>query len=444
MNSSADIKKSHLIRGIGVIGGALLVLNGMVGSGIFALPPIVAAKAGILSPWLFLATSVLFMTVVLVFAELSSYFRESGGPVLYATTAFGPLVGFSTGWIYYISRAVALAANSHVMAIYLGALWPWFGTSVGRLAVIVTIIGGLTVVNVLGVKSGLRALTYFSLLKVLPLIVMIILGLQYFSPELVVPSDLPSIDDLGGTVLLLLYAFIGFETVLITAGETEKPRSTIPRTMILTVIATGILYFFIMLVYNLVLPGVADPDATLVEVGRVLLGPVGVVAITLTAIFSIGGSLSSMMLAGPRLTFALAEHKLLPNWFKRVHERYSSPANSIMFLGGMALVIAMSGSFIQLAIATSLARLISFIVCIAALPVIRRRADKEAIAHAYRLSGGYTIPATAFILCLWVVAQSAIDSWLIVGGLLILGLIPYFLTQRRNRKLDATANSQAQ
>lgn len=435
MTVPTNIRKPHLIRGIGVIGGALLVLNGMIGSGIFALPSVVAAKAGILSPWLFLATGVLLMTVVLAFAELSSYFRDSGGPVLYATTAFGPLVGFSTGWMYYISRAVALAANSHVMATYVGALWPWFGTGVGRLAVIVTVICGLTVVNVRGVKNGIRALSYFTLLKVVPLVAMIILGLQYYSPELAMPSGLPSIDDLGGTVLLLLYAFIGFETVLITAGETEKPRATIPKTMILTVIATGIFYFLIMLVYNLVLPGVADPDATLVEVGRVLAGPIGVFAITLTAIFSIGGSLSSMMLAGPRLTFALAELELLPNWFKRVHERYSSPANSVMFLGGMALLIAMSGSFVQLAIATSLARLISFIVCIAALPVIRRQADEEAVAQAYRLSGGYTIPAIAFILCLWVVAQSTLDSWLIVSGLLILGLVPYFLTQRRNRKL---------
>ena len=143
------------------------------------------------------------------------------------------------------------------------------------------------------------------------------------------------------------------------------------------------------------------------------------------------------MLAGPRLTFALAEQKLLPGWFMTIHERYSSPANSVMFLGGMSLVIAMSGSFVQLAIATSLARLLAFVVCIAALPVIRQRASKEQLAHAYRLSGGYTIPALAFVLCVWLVAQSELESWLIVGGLLVVGLIPYFLTRRRNRTQDA-------
>ena len=435
MTVPTDVRKPHLIRGIGVLGGTLLVLNGMIGSGIFALPSVVAAKAGTLSPWLFLVTSVLFMTIVLAFAELSSYFRESGGPALYATTAFGPLVGFSTGWIYYISRAVPLAANAHVMAIYLGALWPWFDTGTGRVTAIATVIGGLTVANVLGVKNGIRTMTYLTVLKILPLLLMILFGLRYLSPEFAVPSGFSDIEDLGGTVLLLLYAFIGFETVLITAGETEKPRTTIPKTMILTVIGTGIFYFLIMLVYNSVLPGVADPYATLIEVGRVLAGSFGVFAITLTAIFSIGGSLTSMMLAAPRMTFALAEQRLLPSWFKQVHERYSSPANSVMFLGGLAMLIAMSGSFVQLAIASSLSRLLAFIVCIAALPVIRRRADKVAISHAFRISGGNVIPAIAFILCLWVVAQSPLDSWLIVSGLLVLGLVPYFLTQRRNRKL---------
>lgn len=407
----------------------------MVGSGIFALPPVIAANAGNLSPWLFVATSVLFMTVVLTFAELASFFRESGGPVLYATAAFGPLVGFSTGWMYYISRAVALAANARVMQIYLGALWPWFNSDLGQLVVVITIIGGLTLINVYGVRNGIRTLGYFTVLKVVPLLVMILLGLQYFSAETLLPTASDSVNDPGGTVLLLLYAFIGFETVLITAGETEKPRSTLPKMLILMVIATGVFYCLIMAVYNSVLPGSTDPDATLIDVGRELAGPVGVFAITLTAIFSIGGSLSSMMLAGPRLTFALAENRLLPDWFGRIHARFSTPANSVMFLGGLAFLIAVSGSFVKLAIATSLARLIAFIVCIAALPVIRNRADADAVARSFRIWGGYTIPASAFVLCVWVVSKSPPDSWLIVGGLLVLGLIPFFLTQRRNQRL---------
>jgi amino acid transporter len=430
-------QKKKLVRGIGIFGSAFLVLNGMIGAGIFALPSVVAARAGVLSPWLFLAVGVLIITVVLTFAELSSYFRISGGPVVYATRAFGPLTGFSTGWIYYVSRVAALAANSNAIAIYLGALWPWFGIDPGRAVVIVGVCGGLTLVNVLGVKDGVRTLAFFTFFKLIPLLIMILLGLQYVSPEVLFPENMPTIDDLGGTTLLLIYAFVGFETVLITAGETAKPRITIPKVLILTVIATGVLYFLIVLVYVSVLPGEVAECATLVDVGRRLAGPVGAVAITLAAIFSIGGNLSSIMLAVPRLTFALAEHRLLPPWFGHVHEKYSSPANSIIFLGGLAMVLALTGSFVRLAIAASLTRLITYLVCIAALPVIKGQADTATIARAFRIKGGYTIPFIAFCLCLWVTSHSTLDSWKLVGVLLAAGLVLFWLEQMRIKKQQA-------
>ncbi|MCH8099993.1 MAG: amino acid permease, partial [Proteobacteria bacterium] len=162
MNQPAAGQKGQLIRGIGLIGGALIVLNGMIGAGIFALPAAVAASAGVLSPWLFLGAGVLFTSVVLTFAELSSYFRISGGPALYATKAFGPLTGFSTGWIYFVSRAGSIAANSHVMAIFLGAVWPWFDTGTGHVVVVVVVIVALTLANVVGVKGGVRVLAFFT------------------------------------------------------------------------------------------------------------------------------------------------------------------------------------------------------------------------------------------------------------------------------------------
>jgi len=126
----------------------------------------------------------------------------------------------------------------------------------------------------------------------------------------------------------------------------------------------------------------------------------------------------------------------LPKWFSQVHNRFSSPANSVMFLGGLAMLLALSGSFVRLAIATSLTRLITYLICIAALPVIKRQADDDAVSRSFRIPGGYTIPVVAFILCLWVVSQSPIDSWAMVGGLFVVGLIPFFLTRLRIKKFD--------
>ena len=118
----ANGQSSGLRRDIGFFGAAFLVLNAMIGAGIFALPGKVAVNAGLLSPWLFLVVGVLFLSIVLTFAELASYYDKTGGPVIYATDAFGSLAGFSTGWVIYLARMTAFAANATVMATYLASL----------------------------------------------------------------------------------------------------------------------------------------------------------------------------------------------------------------------------------------------------------------------------------------------------------------------------------
>lgn len=372
--SNAD-HKPHLVRGIGVAGLSVLVLNSMIGAGIFALPAAVSAKAGVLSPWLFLVVGVLIITVVLTFAELASYFKSSGGPVLYTTTAFGPLAGFTTGWVLFVSRVAAFAANSTVMPIYLGEIWPWFGEGIGRALLIVVVCVSLTYANLIGVKNGVRTMAVITLFKLIPIFLLIVLGLQHVSGDVLFPATMPTIDDLGGTTLLLIYAFVGFESVTIVSGESRNPKRAVPRALVMTVIATGILYFLIVLAYVSVLPDAGASGATLTDLGRQLMGPAaGTVIVTLGAFFSIGGNLSSIMLAVPRLPFALAKKRLLPKWFGEIHPKYSTPANSIMFLGALGLALALTGSFEYLAAASSLMRLIGYVLCIASLPAVRNQA----------------------------------------------------------------------
>jgi amino acid transporter len=423
---SVTNQKAQLIRGIGAIGGSFLVLNGMIGAGIFALPSAVAARAGILSPWLFVAAGLLIILIVLAFAELGSYFKDSGGPALYSTTAFGPVVGFGTSWIYYVSRIASTAANSHAIALYLGSVgtaWAWFDTPTGHAVVVTVVIGGLTLINVLGVKDSIRTLALFTFFKVVPLVMLIVLGLQFVSPDVLFPDTLPTIDDPGGTMLLLFYAFIGFEAIVMTAGETKNPRRTIPMAMLKTVLIITVLYFLIMLVYVVALPDELDSGGTLADVASKIFGPVGAVVIALTAVFSIGGNLAGSVLSASRLTLSMSEQQLLPGWFGRIHPRYASPANSVLFFGGIALAVALSGTFVKLAIASTLTRMIVYSVSIAALPIIKKRADPEVVANAFRLPGGYTIPVIALGLCIWIASHSKLESWLFTGGLLLVGLV---------------------
>ena len=430
MTESGAVSSKHLVRGLGSMGLAILVINSMIGAGIFALPAAVSARAGVLSPWLFLAVGLLIITVVLTFAELSSYFSTSGGPVLFTTTAFGPLAGFTTGWVLFVSRMAAFAANTTVMAVYLGAIWPWFSEGIGRTSLIVVVSCVLTYANLVGVKEGIRTMAVITVFKLTPILLLIVLGLQHVSGDILFPATMPTIDDLGGTTLLLVYAFVGFESVTIVSGESRNPKRSMPRMLVMTVIATGTLYFLIVLAYISVLPDAGSSGATLIDVGRELMGPAGAIMITLAAFFSIGGNLSSIMLAVPRLTFALAQDGLLPKWFGRVHPKYSTPGNSIIFLGGLGLIFALSGSFAYLAAASSLMRLIAYVLCISALPAIRQKATDEEKADAYRLKGGYAIPVFALLLCLWMGAQSSLLSWQVTGGLVGAGLLLYAVSAR--------------
>ena len=427
-------QKAQLIRGIGTIGGSFLVLNGMIGAGIFALPSAVAARAGVLSPWLFVAAGLLVILIVLAFAELAIYFKDSGGPALYSTTAFGPVVGFGTSWIYYVSRISSTAANSHAIALYLGSIWAWFDTSAGHATVVSVVIGGLTLINVLGVKDSIRTLALFTFFKVIPLLIIIVLVMQFVSPDVLFPETFPTIEDKGGTMLLLFYAFIGFEAVVMTAGETKNPRRTIPLAMVKTVLAVTALYLLIVLVYVVVLPDELDSGATLADVASRMVGPVGAVVIALTAVFSIGGNLAGSVLSASRLTLSMAEQNLLPQWFGRINSKYASPANSVLFFGGIALAVALSGTFVKLAIASTLTRMIVYSVSIAALPIIKRNADPEVAANAFKLPGGYTIPVIAIGLCMWIASFSKQESWEFTGWLLLVGLALYGLEKLVLRK----------
>jgi amino acid transporter len=436
-------QSAQLARDIGFYGFAFIVLNGMIGAGIFALPSRIAANAGVLSPWLFLAVGALFILLVLSFAELASYFRETGGQVLYVNYAFGRVAGFSTGWLLYLSKIMAFAANVNVMATYLALLVPWVGTAIGKIVLLAGFCGFLTVANVLGVKDGVRTMGVLTVFKLAPLLLLIVLGSKYVNGEVLIPADFPIIEHFGATILLIVYAFLGFESSLVTAGETARPRRNIPRALIVTIAATALFYFLITLVYIAVLPQGGTDKSTLVDLGRTLAGPVGAVLITLAAVFSVASNLSVSVITTPRLTLAMAEHDTLPAWFGRIHERYATPHNSIIFYGVVVFIFAVSSSFAMLAIAASLSRVLTYLACVVALPIVRRKSSAEMAKHAFRLPFGYTIPLIGALICIWMVAQAELESWRMLGALLVVGLGLYAIARWSIAADDSTGPDQA-
>lgn len=423
--------KTGLVRAITAFGASLLILNGMMGAGIFALPATVSAKTGMFTPWLFVIVAAMFITIALTFAELASYFRASGGPVLYTSTAFGPSAGFITGWILWLGRVSGIAANMSVLALYAGAIWPQVADGPGRTVMIVVTCVALTAANVVGVKEGVRTVAVFTVLKIAPIVFLLVLGIPHYGPEIIAPSTIPPFESIGGAALLLMYAFVGFETALVPAAETENPKRALPRALVYTMLATGLLYWSISVVYVSVLPDGGARNATLADVGAALAGPGAALLITFAVVASIIGNTGSAMVGVPRVTYALAENRWLPAWFAKVHPKFQTPANSVMFYGAAVMLFALPGSFAVLAAAGSLARILVYLMCIAALPRVRKLATPEMRDGAYRLPGGYTIPLVAAVICLWACTQALTLSWTIVGSVAVVGIVLFWITQRR-------------
>lgn len=387
------------------------------------MPASLHLQFGGFSPWLFPMFGLLILLVALPFARLAALFRLSGGPVAY-TAVFVPLASFQVGWLYYVARTTALAANANVFATYAAALWPPLGTAVGRVATILLLIGAITIVNIVGVRRAVRALDALTMLKLLPLIALAAWALASSAGSVPAPGAAPSLSGVEAAALVILYAFIGFENSVVPAGETADPRRTIPRALIATVVATAAVYFLVQLAYVAVMPAGAAPEAPLAAMAEILFGPVGAVLLSLTALASVAGNVTGSMTSTPRVTFALARDGLLPAWFGRVSARFATPARSILFMGLLGAALAVSGSFVWLAIVSTLARLIVYSASIAALPAAQRRSG------AASGPGTYLLMAAALAVCLWAAAQSGWQSWAMLAALALAGLLLWLLARQ--------------
>jgi APA family basic amino acid/polyamine antiporter len=420
--------KDSLDREISRLGFAAIALNGVIGAGIFALPAVAAARSGNFSPWLFLFCAVLIMSVVLCFSRAASFVSDTGGPIQYAGQAFGPFAGFQTGWLTYIGRLAALGANIKLMVIYAGWFWaPLESGLIHQLAVALMFII-LATSNIVGVRRSMAVVFVFSVMKLAPLILLVLVGLSQVQPGLLLESGLPEISTFGETVLVLLYAFVGFESAVVLAGEARNPRQDIPRALTITVLTITVVYFLIQWISISTLPGLADSKTPLADVAAVVLGASGATLLTFGAVFSIGGNCSASMLSAPRMTYALARMGSLPQWFGAVHPRFHTPVNSIVFYAVVALGLALSGNFVWLAVVSTLARLLSYILSVAALPVLEK--TMEPTKDQFRLPGGYLIPAVALVLCLWLITYASLTAWLTTAGFFLLGSALYFISGR--------------
>ena len=434
--SANDGGEASLERVIGVRALAANAVNITVGAGIFVLPAVIAAQLGPSAMFAYLACGIAMGLVLLCFAEAGSRVFESGGACAYVEAAFGPFSGFlvSTllwfGWSVISDAAVATALASTV-----GSFFPVMTQTAPRVAFLLILFVGLAAINIRGVRQGARAVEILTLMKLVPLLGLVVIGVFAIRIDNLAIEGLPSVNEFGAATLVLFFAFGGAESAVTPSGEIRDPVRTIPRGLLFGILGIVTLYLALQAVAQGVL-GAELPSysaAPLAATAERLIGAPGRVILLVGAAVSMLGTITGDLLACPRAIFASARDGVLPRRLGAIHPRYRTPHLAIALYAALAFGFAVSGAFERLAVLWSVAILLVYLFTVAATVQLRRR-DVRASESVFLLPGGFLVPALAGALIIWLLAQATRAEWVGIGLLIIVASIYYFSRRSHVRR----------
>lgn len=433
--SSANAPSQELIRAIGRWSLVALVVNSIIGSGVFGLPSTVAGLIGNYSPYAVIGAGLGMSVIMGCFAEVASRFQQAGGPYLYARVAFGRLMGIQTAWMLWLGQVAAPAANANLFVIYLGEFFPHAKDPIPRAVILTALVGFLTFINIRGVRAGAQVSNLFTAAKLLPLFAVIILGLivlcNHHWTGAKASAGSPSVDQWMKAVLLLVFAYGGFETALAPMSEAKDPRRDAPFALFTALVLCTAIYASIQWVVVGVLPDAMHSQRPLADVARIAIGPVGAALVAVGALISFYGYLSAKILAMPRVHFALAEQGDFPKAFAAVHRRFRTPYVSILVFAGLVWGFALMGEFKWNVTLSAVARLLYYGVGCAALPVLRRN-QPEGAHPMFHLPAGNFLAVLGVLLCAVLVTRVDFGQSLILVGTVALAFVNWAVV--RNRK----------
>jgi amino acid transporter len=432
-----------LIRGIRRWDLVAVVINATIGAGIFGLPSRVYSLIGVYSLAAFIVCALVVTLIILCFAEVGSRFKETGGSYLYARAAFGSVVGFQVGWLMWLVRLTAFATNCNLLISYFSYFWPAAGSGLWRIGLISIIITTLTVLNIVGIRETTIATNIFAIGKLIPIALFIVVGLFFINAQNFSPPPQASYSAFSTSVLLLIYAFTGFEMAAIPAGEVQEPRLNLPFAFLIAIGAVALVYTLIQLVCIGNLPELANSEKPLADAGRRFLGAAGAAVISAGALISITGNINANLLAGSRLPFAMAEQQQLPRILSTAHRRFHTPHLSILLTAAIMFALTISSTLIYALTMSTLTRLITYAVTCAALPVLRRRAG--APRALFKAPAGLAVSIAALALAVWLLSNSTWRETRDLGLALAIGLLIHIAYRlvRRKRPTEQTATAVA-
>jgi basic amino acid/polyamine antiporter, APA family len=401
-----------------------LVLNCVIGAGIFGLPSKAFALAGTYSLVAYLVCAVLVVLIAICFAEVGSRFSGTGGPYIYAREAFGTLAGFEVGWLLWLARVTAFGSLANLFVGYLGVFWAGAGTGVGRALVVTSIVVALTMLHLLGVRPSTLVTDVFTVGKLAALLFFIVAGMLFVSRANYSVALIPSYGQFSEAVLLLVFSFSGFEMAVIPSGEIVDPGKQIPFALLVGIAIVVVVYMLVQFVAIGALPTLATSERPIADASAQFLGAKAAAFVSVGALVSIGGTLNSIALVSPRLLFAMAVDGHLPRFIGLVHPRFRTPSVAIVLSSIVMLALTLSGSFVALASISVVIRLLTYAATCAAL--LRLRRQPNATRAVFVAPFGRFAAVAAIGLSAWLVSNSTRADALttVIAG--AVGLVFYF------------------
>ncbi|HYB63836.1 MAG TPA: amino acid permease [Steroidobacteraceae bacterium] len=420
----------QLVRAIGRWSMVALAVNCIVGSGIFGLPAPVAGFVGRWSPLAVLLAGLAMAAIIACYAEAASQFTGTGGHYLYVRRAFGRFAGVQVGWMTLLSRLTACAAAVNLLVISLGEFWPEAGAPLPRLLIISLFVGSLGFANYRGVAAGTLVSNVSVVAKLVPLALVAAVGIVYLAAH-PLPAAQASTGGLDGwlkALLLMIFAYGGYEAALFPLGEAKDPRRDAGFALFVALLIVVLLYTALQLVVVGVLPDPAHGERPLADAARVMMGQGGAALVSVGAMISVYGYLSANLLGAPRAMFALAERGDFPARFAAIHPRFRTPYFAILVYAVLLWAFALLGSFTWNVTLSAVARLFYYGAVCAAVPVLR---VKQPGAAAFRLPGGAIIPALGVLICLALLTRVDFSKSLILLAVILTATVNWLLVRGR-------------
>jgi amino acid transporter len=407
------------------------MVNSIIGGGIFGLPSVLAARLGGMSPLSCLGAGAGVLIIAACIAEVSSRYDQTGGLYLYARDALGRFAGLLVAWLTWLTRIAAPAAVANLFCTYLAQFFPALVTRNGELLVLAVLLGHLAFFNYIGIKTGKNVSNFFAAVKVSFLVFFVLAGLLFLflRPEIRVPPSVPTVSARNWfeAILLLVYAYGGFEGALFVGGESTNPKRDTPIALLLALVVVALIYTGVQYVTIATLPNAASSARPLSDAALHFLGPAGATAMALAALVSAYGYLSANLLHSPRITFAMAEHGDLPGFLAAIHPQYRTPYASILLYAVIVFVFAALGNFRWNAMLSAVSRLAIYGAMAIALPVLRKREDGKA---QFLLPVPYLFTGLALLFSIVLLTQMGRGEFYVVGTTCAIALLNWLLVRR--------------